>query len=494
MSTSELTANERADARPSTFRRLAGDSVIYGGADLVSKAIAFITFPLIAAALSPLAFGALELLMTAVALIGIFASCGLNNAVQRFYWDPDTPASQRPTLVSSGLAALGFFLAFSLALGVAVTAALSGWLPTWDVPMTWIAPAAALVLMVGNQVGQYLLDAVRVHLKPWRFFGVSLVTRVASAIGGVIAVVWLGMGLDGLLALQATVSLFALPLAALAVRKDLTTAIDSDVIRKLLRFGHPFIYMGLAFWLFGSIDRWLLAAMSSVEEVGIYSVAHRFASIVMVASYAFGQAWAPLALKSRVDEPQSYRRMYADVLLVLACGMLVLGGSIAIFSRELIGLLMPAEYGAAARPLAILCFGVILQSTTQVTAIGISLDNKTALFARLSWITAGVNLVLNLLLIPRLGATGAALATSLSYLFLTSCYLYFTQRLHPLPVPWRRVIAWLVLLIGIGTLTGQSAMEPGYLSSIHVKALLLVVCMCICLVLVVWRRSARVGC
>lgn len=473
------------------FRSLARDSAVYGGADFVSKAIAFVTFPLIAAALSPFEFGTLELLMTAVALLGTAANSGLNNAVQRFYWDPDTPIAQRPTLVSSGLAALVLLLFFAFALGSVATAVVASWLPLWNLPMTWLAPTAALVLMVGTQIAQYLLDVIRLQMKPWKFFGVSLAARVASAIAGVIAVVWLGMGLDGLLVLQATVSLLALPVAALAVRDNLTLAIDRDACLKLLRFGHPFIYSGLAFWVFGSIDRWLLAALSSVEEVGIYSVAYRFATIVMMVSLAFGQAWAPLALKTWADDPR-YREFYADVLLVLACGMLILGGSIALFSGELIAFLMPAEYYAAARPLAVLSLGVVIQSTTQVTAIGISLEKKTSLFARLSWITAGINLVLNLLLIPNHGALGAAWAMALSYLFLTASYLYCSQMLHPMPIRWRRAAVWLGMLIAIAIMISQGDLTPEHSPTTWLRALLLLACMGICFVLVVWRRSLHV--
>lgn len=475
------------------LRTLARDSAVYGGADLVSKAIAFVTFPLIAAALSPKAFGALELLMTAIGLLGIVANCGLSHGVQRFYWDPETPVERRPVIVSSGLAALTMLVLGVLVVGLLAVAASANWLPGLNLPMTSIAPIAALVVMGGTLIAQYLLDVTRLQMAPWKFFGVSLVTRVATAMAGVAAVVWLQLGLDGLLAVQAAVALLALPLAALAVRRDLTTAVDREAALKLLRFGYPFIYSSFAFWLFGSVDRWLLAALSSVEEVGIYSVAQRFASIVMMVSLAFGQAWAPLALKMRADEPQKYRGWYADVLLMLACGMLVLGGAVALFSDQLISFLMPAEYEAAARPLAVLCLGVVAQSTTQITGIGISLERKTSLFAHLSWLMAVVNVVLNLLLIPKFGATGAAWATALSYLFLTGSYMYCSQALHPLPIRWRRVLVWLAMLTVIGLVAGQPVVQPGIWSSVWLKALLLCVCIVVGTMLIVWRRPMHVA-
>jgi len=177
-------------------------------------------------------------------------------------------------------------------------------------------------------------------------------------------------------------------------------------------------------------------------------VAFRFSTIVIFVNVAFGQAWSPYAIKVKSDFPESYRAFYARVLLVLLYCMLVIGGGIALFSGELIGRLMPVEYGESAMSLSILCLGIILQSTQQITAIGISLERKSVLFARMAWGSALVNLIANWFLIPHFGAAGAAWGTCISYSVLTSGYLYFTQKLHPLPIPWRK-LGWLLLLGGI---------------------------------------------
>ncbi len=436
------------------FRRLAKDTAIYGGADLVSKFIAFFTFPIIAAALSPFAYGALELIATTTALLGLVMNCGLNNAVQRYYWDKDTLESQRPVIVSSGLAAL---MAFGVTAILVTLFALPALLPAVHhakLPLTWIALVAALLLMVFAQWQQYLLDVVRLHFAPWKFLTLSLISRVLGIVLALLTVVHWRWGVDGLLGTQAVVALAVLPLALWMVRKDLTVKIDRTWARKLVGFGHPFIYAGLAYWLFGSMDRWMLAAMSSVEEVGIYSVAFRFASLVLFVSAAFGQAWSPVAIKIRTDNPEGYRSIYAQVLLLLLFVMLLVGGGLALFSGELIGLIMPREYASSALPLAILCFGIVLQATQQVTAVGISLEKKTFIFARLAWLTALINLILNLILIPPYGAAGAAWATLFSYFVLTGGYLYFTQRLHPLPVPWKK-LTWILFL---GVLVGAVAL------------------------------------
>ena len=52
-------------------KALIKDSAVYGGADFVSKLLAFIAFPIVASVLDPSAFGALELIFTSIALSGV---------------------------------------------------------------------------------------------------------------------------------------------------------------------------------------------------------------------------------------------------------------------------------------------------------------------------------------------------------------------------------------------------------------------------------------
>ena len=429
------------------LRSLAKDTFIYGGGDLALKLVAFITFPIIAAALSPKAFGALELLGTSTALLGLFVNCGLNNAVQRFYWDKDTALEFRPVIVTSGFAILAFFGA--IVGGFAVISAIpffSEWVRKADLPMSAVAFVSAVGLMVFAQLLQYILDVLRLHFAPYKFLLLSFLHRVLGLALGLVAVALLGKGVDGLLFVQMAVACFVLPLGLWMIRRDLTKRLDfRDWGKRLVAFGYPFIFAGLAYWLFGSMDRWMLAAMASVEETGIYSVAFRLSTVVMFVNMAFGQAWSPYAIKVKTDFPDTYRAFYARVLLALLYCMLAIGGGVALFSGELIGLLMPGEYAASALPLSILCLGVVLQSTQQITAVGISLERKTYLLARMAWLTAFVNLTANWLLIPPFGAAGAAWGTCISYFVLTGGYMYFTQNLHRLPISWRK-LGWLLAL------------------------------------------------
>jgi O-antigen/teichoic acid export membrane protein len=428
------------------FRQLAKDSIIYGGADLVGKLIAFFTFPIVAAALSPKAFGALEIILTSITLFGVVINCGLNNSVQRFYWDQDTENNQQPIIVSNGLFILIIFSLIGFVVGLVLISIALPYLKDDSFNLSGIGLFSAVCFLMFAQWQNYLLDVLRLHFVPIKFLSVSLISRVLTAVMAMIAVVYFKLGLDGYLGVQSFVTLLVLPLSLYFVKKDLILSFNRRWIVKLVDFGYPFIFASMAYWVFGSMDRWLLAGLSSLEETGVYSIAFRFSTIVLFVSTAFGMAWSPVSIKVKTDHPEEYRKLYSQVFFLLLYVMLIVGGGLALFSGEIIYLLMPKEYAGAALPLSILCFGIILQASQQVTAIGISLEKKTFLFARLAWVTAIINFVLNWLLIPLYGAIGSASATTISYFVLTGSYLFFTQKLHPLPISWKRL--GLILFLG----------------------------------------------
>lgn len=427
------------------LRALFRDSVIYGGGDLTAKLVAFFTFPLIAAALSSSGFGLLELAMTIITLGGVIARCGLNNAAQRFYWDSLTTPEQRPLIISSGLYLLiGLGILLGLLAYILTPFVLKSALSN-STQIGLLGLMAMTLLLPFMQFVQYLQDVLRLHFAPWRFLGYSLFSRVGASLLALVAVVYVGAGVEGVLLAQAFVFVLAFPLGVWLVKSDIVVSFDRKWSARLLAYGTPFIFTEIAYWLFSSIDRWMLASISGVESVGLYSVAFRFSTIVMFVATAFGLAWNPYSMKLRKDFPEQHRAIYAEILLVMLFVMLIVAGSISLFSGEIIGTLMPLEYAPAAIPLAILCFTVVLQASQQITAIGISLANRTIIFTYLVWLAALLNAALNYYLIPRHGVTGAAWATAIAYLFLSGGFMGFTQHYYKLPIPWIR-LGWLIAL------------------------------------------------
>lgn len=464
------------------IRKLGKDSLIYGGGDVVGKLIALGTFPVIAAKLSPKAFGALEIINTFIAFSGMFINAGLNNALQRYYWDSNY-SEAKTVMVSTGfltLTIIGIVYFFILILSGSVIINTAKFL---NMSFSWSLLIMALSVAVLSQLVQYVQDVTRLHFSPKNFLAISFLSKVLTAAGALFFVVYLEKNISGFLLSQVLVLVTVLPFALLLIKKDLKLKFCVRTSKELISFGYPFIFAGFAYYLFSTIDRWMLAKMSSIEEVGIYSVAFKFSTLILFVSSAIGQAWSPYAMKIKTDFPDKFQKFYSDFLILLLFFMLVVGGAVALFSGEIIGSFMDADYYSSSTCLVILSFSVIFQATTQVTAVGISIEKKSFLLSRLVWVTAILNIALNYLLIPKYGSVGASIATAVSYLILSSIYLFYTQKLLPLPIDWITLV--MMAFLGVSVLLISFYFQSFTISPYTILIKLSVASVCI---LAIWSR------
>ena len=88
------------------LKQISRDVAIYGVGDLVLRIIGFLVFPIYAYVFSVEEFGVLALITATTGIVTLFAGLGMSMAVTRYYWDQQMTAAVRPTVVSTGLAAL----------------------------------------------------------------------------------------------------------------------------------------------------------------------------------------------------------------------------------------------------------------------------------------------------------------------------------------------------------------------------------------------------
>ena len=421
---------------------------IYGLGDFIFKLVGYASFLIYARLFNPEEFGILSLVLTIGAIINIFLELGLNNGTQRFYLDPNLPESRRPHLVSTGLTILIVWASFLTAAALFLSYHFKGMFLT-RYGIVWTFIALILLSNIPFQLLLYSQNILRIYFSPWKFAFLSFYKNLVSVSFSLVLILVFKIGLLGFFLGEFIALTLSIPISFLFIRKDLKLVFDRSMARELIYFGYPFIFAGMGFWLFSYTDRWLLSELSSIAEVGIYSIAMRFATIVFFVNEIFGRAWSPYALKLYAQDVD-YRRIYGRIFSYWFFVMTLIGTLISVFSSEILRLSTPETYWRSAAPLSVLTIGVVFSSTTQVTALGISLERRTNLFSIGSWGTALINFFLNLLLIPRFGALGAALATFVSYVILSSYYLYWTQRLHPFLLEFRKLA--LCVLINLSTI------------------------------------------
>ena len=188
---------------------------------------------------------------------------------------------------------------------------------------------------------------------------------------------------------------------------------EEDFEKELVAYGVPMIAYSTGSWINNAADRYLVSFIKGVAVNGVYGVAYKIPAILTVFQRIFAQAWQMSATKSYEDDNSSefFSTMYMvyNTFMVTGCSFLILTVRLLaflMFKKDFYGawqyvppLLISVVFGALTGFLGSICLAFK--------------DSKAMGFA--TGLGAAVNIILNIILIPRYSAMGAAIATGISY-------------------------------------------------------------------------------
>lgn len=172
----------------------------------------------------------------------------------------------------------------------------------------------------------------------------------------------------------------------------------------------------------------MIGIFMSPAAVAIYNVAIRITNLFEVPTMAMASIIFPEAVKkTKVNSKKAFKDLYEKSVTVIFLIILpmVVGG--LIFSDLIIWLLAGENYGEAVGILRVtLLFGLIVPFNKQM---GILLDATGRAKLNMLFVlrNAGINVILNFLMIPRFGTIGAAyatLGTMMTVLLINQVFLY----------------------------------------------------------------------
>jgi O-antigen/teichoic acid export membrane protein len=185
------------------------------------------------------------------------------------------------------------------------------------------------------------------------------------------------------------------------------------------RFALPMLGSGLFTWIMGLGDRYLLAAHCTADEVGRYAAVYGLISMPIVAAGGMmARALFPLVFRAAArGDTQAEAKMLRWMFIVASVvGLAAIGGTVVLGPWVLSVVLAP-QYREGAEPLL-----VWLAAGHACLIVSHSIDMKayarkaTLAFTIAAGFSAGVNIICNLIWIPRYRAEGAAMATFVAYL------------------------------------------------------------------------------
>jgi O-antigen/teichoic acid export membrane protein len=184
-------------------------------------------------------------------------------------------------------------------------------------------------------------------------------------------------------------------------------------LKRSLVFGLPLVPHYFAGWLLTFADRYMLERLSTIEAVGLYSLAYNVSMALSLVTSSLNQAWGPIYYDMAGDQDQ--RGLLPRLSTIYAAGVTIAAIAFLALSRELLVILAAERYWEAAGVVPIVTAGYYAFAMYSVLSTGTFFAKRTGRIMLLTSFAAAANIGANLLLIPRYGMYGAAWATLISY-------------------------------------------------------------------------------
>jgi PST family polysaccharide transporter len=353
----------------------------------------------------PATFGAWNYAIAFVALFGAVAALGLDGVVVRELVREGSDAG----------AVLGTALGLRIGAGgisgtVALLAAVSLRSDDW-LPVALVAFNAAVLVFQSSQVLDFHFQA-RMRAQP-AVVAVNVAFLVTTVFRLLLLVLdapieWFGASL----VLEAAVSAALLWRAYCAdARGKIDWRFSAPLARRLIGESWPLALSSLAVMAYMRLDQVMLAQMLGDAAVGQFSAALRIAEVWYFIPMAIVTAAFPVMLQKKAEGEEAYRRFVQSLYDVMAWLGLAIAVVTSLCAPWLIHKLYGSAYGQSSAILAIQIWAGITVSMSFVHGKWLLAEGLQRYGLGYTVLGAVVNITLNLVLIPRFGATGAAWAT-----------------------------------------------------------------------------------
>lgn len=418
------------------LKRFLRDSALYSASATLSRGIGIILVPLYTRFLHPSEYGALDLLTVFATLASYLISLEISQGVARVFAEAKTVEEKRSCVSSAAWFATAAYGVFA-ALASLFPASLAQWLLG---SAQWESAARALIFAVAaNGVFFMLQDLLRWQLQPLHHAAASITYAVISATVGAVLVITANAGVPGILYGQCAGAVAGIVVswwngAAIHWRLQF----DGARWREMASYSAPQVISSFAAYFALYVDRLLIKEFMTLDDVGIYGVGARIASVVALLMAGFQSGYIPIVFQNHAapETPKQMARVFRYFLIMAISLVLLLAG----FSKELLWVFTTTQYYGAWNTIPVLAAAILL-ANMYIFAPGIFIARRTGLVAAVNVGVGLLNVSGNFLLIPLYGTLGAATATLTSSLMAFLVYVYCNRLFYPIPFEWRRIVA-----------------------------------------------------
>lgn len=416
------------------YKFLASNTALFFIGSFSSKFLVFLMMPIYTAALSTAEFGAAELMMQTANLLIPIASLGISNSIIRFGLDPKY---SKKTVFTTG--------AVTLFSGFAILLCCYPILNRIDAVQKYIWFLYLYLLMSCLRTLVQQFARAKTYTRLYAFDGILatvftiglmyllLVKFKLGAIGYIMAII----GADFLSTIFLSVML------SIWRYFDLSK-LNKKVTGEMLKYCLPLIPASIFWWVTSVSDRYFITYMVSEAANGIYTASAKIPSVIMLFSTIFTESWQISAVTESGEKHTN--SFFANVFKAYQSVVFIGGAGLILLCKPIMSVLVDAKFMDAWQYVPVLIIAAIFSCFSGFLSSIYMVEKRGGLNLITMMAGAVANIGLNILLIPKMQAQGAAIATFLSYLLVFTLRAINTKKFININISVLQLIVNLTLI------------------------------------------------
>lgn len=386
------------------YKALLSNTALFFISTFSSKFLTFLLMPIVTAVLLPEEYNVVDLVTKAANLLIPIVSLGIPSGIIRFGLDKNY--SKRGVFTVS---AITYMIGYAILLACYPIISRVTYISRYMGYLYLYLFCSCLRTLVQQftraraYTKLYAIDGILATISTLFFVYLYLVHFKMGAMGYVLAIITSDF-----------LSFLFLSVISGALKYFRLSSAKPELFKEMWKFCLPLIPTGIFWWITNASDVYLVRYFVSAAASGIYGISYKIPSIVNLFSTVFTEAWQISAVQEGQKENAGdfFKTVFKAYQSIIFMG----GAGLILICRILVSIMTRESYYESWRFIPVLimatvfsCFSSFLSSIYMVQKNGM---------ANLFTMMAGAlsNIAMNMYLIPRYGAQGAAVATFISYL------------------------------------------------------------------------------
>lgn len=423
------------------YTTLISNSFIFALGSFGAKIISFFLVPLYTNILTREQYGTADLIISYSNIIVPIASLVIQDSVLRFGL---SRKYLKGSVLKSAIIVLlfGILICFFFSYAFNIYPSLNEW------------RLYLFVIPVCNMLHSVVFNYTKAKERNKLYAFASMLNALVLAVVNIVLLVFFKMGVEGYLIANILANIMPTIFLIIfigALSDFIKSPFDKNLFIDMIKYSVPMIINNLSWWVLNSSDKVMIEKYISSSELGLYTAASKIPAFVYFFISIFSQAWSVSSIKEY--ETEKNQRFYSNVFSHYSILMFFTCAFIILIIKPFMSFYVGKHFEGCWYLIPPLLVGTTFYSFVAFFSGILEATKKNKIAAITTLIAAISNIIINLLLIPKVGTIAASFSTAVSYIIIAFLRMKLSQKYFHFYIDFRRLysnsMCIIVLMIAI---------------------------------------------